>query len=104
MRQRQLGRKTTSDIDETAVLRYQENRICEKSAPKSIDEEVRFLLKLLGGAGVTPRTSIKEQRLLELSVHKRVGKAFDGGGECITREDGQRVLPSSYIHSLQAYL
>ena len=39
------------DIDEAAALRYQENRLREMAAPKSINEEVRFLLKMLGVSG-----------------------------------------------------
>ena len=41
------GKKLIVDIDEAAVLGYQENRLRETSAPRSINEEVRFLLKML---------------------------------------------------------
>jgi hypothetical protein len=40
---RLLGAEMAVDIDEATVLRYQENRLREKAAPKSINEEVRFL-------------------------------------------------------------
>jgi hypothetical protein len=40
---RLLGKKMAVDINEAAVLRYQEDRLREKAAPKSINEEVRFL-------------------------------------------------------------
>jgi hypothetical protein len=52
---RLLGAEMIVDIDEAAVLRYQENRLREKAAPKSINEEVRFLLKMLGGGEVEER-------------------------------------------------
>ena len=45
---RLLGTMTVGDITESSVLRYQEERLREKAAPKSINEEVRFLLKMLG--------------------------------------------------------
>ena len=48
---RKLGRELVVDITEAAVLRYQEDRLREKAAPKSINEEVRFLLKMLGDSG-----------------------------------------------------
>ena len=36
------------DINEATVLRYQEDRLREKAAAKCINEEVRFLLKMVG--------------------------------------------------------
>ncbi len=48
---RLLGTKIVADITEISVLRYQEDRLREKAAPKSINEEVRFLLKMLGDPG-----------------------------------------------------
>ena len=47
---RLLGTKIVADITEISVLSYQEDRLREKAAPKSINEEVRFLLKMLGRA------------------------------------------------------
>ncbi len=49
-----LGTELVVDIDEAAVLRYQEDRLREKAAPKSINEEVRFLLKMLGDPRKSP--------------------------------------------------
>jgi hypothetical protein len=37
-----------AEITEISVLRYQEERLREGAAPKSINEEVRLLLKMLG--------------------------------------------------------
>lgn len=66
------------DINEATVLRYQEDRLREKAAPKSINEEVRFLLKMVGSpAGDLIRGSLKEKKLLKLPVPKQIGKAFD---------------------------
>jgi hypothetical protein len=48
---RLLGTKIVGEITEISVLRYQEDRLREKAAPKSINEEVRFLLKMLGDPG-----------------------------------------------------
>jgi hypothetical protein len=46
-----LGGETLIDIDDRMVLSYQESRLRENAAPKSINEEVRFLLKMLGDPG-----------------------------------------------------
>jgi hypothetical protein len=48
---RLLGTKIVADITEISVLRYQEDGLREKAAPKSINEEVRFLRKMLGDPG-----------------------------------------------------
>jgi integrase len=74
---RLLGRKLVVDINEAAVLGYQEDRLREKAAPKSINEEVRFLLKMLGDPGDVIRAHLKKKKQLKLAVHKQIGKAFD---------------------------
>ena len=74
---RLLGAKLVGDITDSSVLRYQEDRLREKAAPKSINEEVRFLLKMLGDPGELMRAKLKETKQLKLTVHKRIGKAFD---------------------------
>ncbi|MEO6817537.1 MAG: site-specific integrase [Edaphobacter sp.] len=74
---RLLGSKLVVDINEAAVMRYQEDRLREKAAPKSINEEVRFLLKMMGDPGEVIRSHLKKKKQLKLPVHKRIGKAFD---------------------------
>jgi integrase len=74
---RLLGAKLVGDITDSSVLRYQEDRLREKAAPKSINEEVRFLLKMLGDPGELIRAQLKKTKQLKLTVHKRIGKAFD---------------------------
>ena len=74
---RLLGTKIVADITEVSVLRYQEDRLREKAAPKSINEEVRFLLKMLGDPGEVIRAHLKKTKQLKLAVHKSIGKAFD---------------------------
>jgi hypothetical protein len=72
-----LGTKLIVDIDEATVLSYQESRLREKAAPKSINEEVRFLLKMVGDPGELIRARLKKKKQLKLAVGKRIGKAFD---------------------------
>jgi hypothetical protein len=74
---RRLGGEMVVDIDEAAVLRYQEDRLREKAAPKSINEEVRFLLKMLGDSGEVIRARLRKKKQLKLAVRKKIGKAFD---------------------------
>jgi len=58
---RLLGTGLAADIDTDAVLTYQEDRWLEGAAPKSINEEVRFLLKLLGDPGEIIRAQLREK-------------------------------------------
>jgi len=74
---RLLGTKIVADITDISVLRYQEDRLREKAAPKSINEEVRFLLKMLGDPGDVIRAHLQKTKQLKLTVHKSIGKAFN---------------------------
>jgi integrase len=95
---RLLGKKMIVDINEAIVLRYQEDRLREKAAPKSINEEVRFLLKMLGNpSGDLIRGLLKEKKMLKLAVEKDVGKAFD------TAESSGLELRARKSHSPHMY-
>ena len=74
---RLLGSKLIVDIDESYVLRYQESRLREGAAPKSINEEVRFLLKMLGDSGEVIRSRLRKNKQLKLPVQNGIGKAFN---------------------------
>ena len=76
---RLLGTRLAVDIDANSVLAYQEDRLREGAAPKSINEEVRFLLKMLGDPGEIIRAQLRKKHQLKLSVQNRIGKAFDSG-------------------------
>lgn len=74
---RLLGAELTVDIDATTVLRYQEDRLREGAAPKSVNEEVRFLLKMLGDSGEIVRAQLRKKKQLKLPVQNEIGKAFN---------------------------
>ena len=74
---RLVGNKLTVDVDAAVVLKYQEDRLREGAAPKSINEEVRFLLKMLGDPGEIVRAQLRKDKQLKLKVRTRIGKAFD---------------------------
>lgn len=65
------------DVTDKAVIRYQTIRLEEGAAPKTINEEVGFLLRLLPVAhSGAIRAQLKLQKVLKLKTTKRVGKAF----------------------------
>ncbi len=71
-----LGGRMLVDIDETAVRAYQDARLKQKAAPKTINEEVGFLLRLLGDRGEVIRAQLKRQKSLKLKVRNNIAKVY----------------------------
>jgi len=74
---RHLGDKLLVDIDEAAVLSYQSSRLKELAAPKSVNEEVRFLLTMMEQQGDVIRASLRKKKKLKLPTRRKIGKAYD---------------------------
>ena len=74
---RLLGELMAVDITDRIFIKYQTDRLKEKAAPKTINEEVGFLLRLLpiAHAGAI-RAQMKQQKRLKLKIDKRIGKAY----------------------------
>lgn len=75
--ERLLGEQMAVDVTDKAVLKYQMDRLRENAAPKSINEEVGFLLRILpvAQAGAI-RAQLRTQKQLKLKSYRRVGKAY----------------------------
>jgi len=73
---RHLGDRMSLDFSERTVKEYQSRRLGEKAAPKTVNEEVGFLLRLLGDRGDAIRARLKRQKALKLRIHNQVGKAY----------------------------
>jgi len=71
-----LGGKMLVDFNEAAVIHYQNARLGEKASPKSVNEEVGFLLRILGDPGDLIRIRLRKRKMLKLKVRQTVGKAF----------------------------
>lgn len=71
-----LGERMVVDLDERSVTEYQDARLREKAAPKSVNEEVGFLLRLLGDRGTLIRNRLKKDKTLKLKVPKSKAKAY----------------------------
>jgi len=94
---RLLGGELVVDVSEATVLAYQESRLREKAAPKSINEEVRFLLKMMGDSGELIRLHLRKQKQLKLAVSKQIGKAFDSEEtESLTERARESKSPHMY--------
>src|SRR6266853_3624061 len=73
---RHLGELMAVDVTEQTVTAYQTLRLKEDAAPKTINEEVGFLLRLLGDAGDVIRARLKRRKTLKLVVPRGPGKAY----------------------------
>jgi integrase len=84
------------DVAET-VTDYQTARLKEKAAPKSINEEVGFLLRMLEDQGDAIRVRLKRQKKLKLSVGRRISRAFTPEGKAaLLAAASTRRSPSIY--------
>jgi integrase len=73
---RLVGARMMVDISDATIIEYQTCRLKEKAAPKSINEEVGFLLRLLAERGDAIRARLKRNKTLKLKIGPAVGKAF----------------------------
>jgi integrase len=82
---RLLGSKMLVDFNEAVVTKYQNDRLEEGTAPKTINEEVGFQLRILGEPGDIIRLRLRKKKMLRLKVRKAIGKAFN-------EEEKERML------------
>jgi integrase len=73
---RLLGDNMLVDVNEQTVKGYQDARLREKTAPKSINEEVGFLLRMMDVPGDILRVRLRKKKLLKLKTRSGVGKAY----------------------------
>jgi integrase len=73
---RHLGAMMVVDVTDRTVTEYQTTRLKEGASPKTINEEVGFLLRLLGEAGDVIRARLRRRKALKLAVPRGPGKAY----------------------------
>ncbi len=73
---RHVGALMAVDVTEEIVTAYQTTRLKEGAAPKTINEEVGFLLRLLGEVGDVFRARLRRRKALKLAVPRGPGKAY----------------------------
>jgi integrase len=95
--QRLLGDRMLVDFSEQTVKEFQDKRLEENAAPKTINEEVGFLLRLLGDMGDLLRVRLRKKRLLKLKVRNHVGKAYDAD------EKARMIAAAKQAHSPHIY-
>lgn len=73
---RLFGKLLGVDVDAETVKQYQIARLKEQAAAKSVNEEVGFLLRLLGERGDAIRSALRRDKSLKLKVRQTTGKAY----------------------------
>ena len=73
---RLLGDQMLVDVNEDATKKCQEARLRENAAPKSINEEVGFLLRIMDIAGDVLRVRLHKKKILKLKTGTPIGKAY----------------------------
>ncbi len=92
-----LGSIMVVEITDTTVKEYQTARLKEKASPKSINEEVGFLLRVLEEQGDAIRSKMRRLKTLKLSVRNQIAKAFtDTEAAALLDEARKRRSPSIY--------
>jgi integrase len=71
-----LGGKLVVEITPTVVKRYQMNRLGQKAAPKTINDEVMLLLRLCGDQGDLIRVKLHREKSLKLKLPPSPGRAY----------------------------
>lgn len=74
---RHLGKHLKVDINPSVVRDYQATRLKENAAPKSINEETSFLLRLLDEQGDIIRVKMRREKTLKLTTRSKIAKAYD---------------------------
>jgi integrase len=95
---RLMGKLMVVDVTDTAVKDYQTARLKEKAAPKSINEETGFLLRILGEQGDFLRAKLRRQSALKLKRNQvGIAKAFSPKEKAaLLAEARKRRSPSIY--------
>jgi integrase len=92
---RHLGEKLVVDISDQTVRDYQSSRLKEKAAPKTINEEVGFLLRLLGDKGDAIRLNMRREKTLKLKMRRKAGKAYSKEEKVALLEAAETGDPST---------
>jgi integrase len=94
---RLAGQTMVIDVSAETVKNYQTARLKENAAGKSINEEVGFMLRLLGEQGDFLRAKLRRQKALKLTVGRKIAKAFTPAEKAALLEAARnRRSPSIY--------
>jgi integrase len=92
-----LATEMSIDISEKTVQTYQTQRLKDGKAPKTINEEVCLLLRILGEYGELIRARLRKAKAIKLPVRERVGKPYNADEKAkLLAEARKRRSPAIY--------
>jgi integrase len=74
---RLIGHLRIAEVTAAVVKKYQRDRLNEKGAPKTINDEVGLLLRLCGDQADSIRSALKRTKSLKLQVPPSPGRPFE---------------------------
>jgi integrase len=86
-----LGRKLIVEITPTVVKRYQRDRLAEKAAPKTVNNEVVLLLRLCGDQGDLIRVKLHREKSLKLKLPPSPGRAYTADEKARMLEEARKL-------------
>jgi integrase len=92
-----LGKKLVVEITPTIVKRYQMDRLAEKAAPKTINDEVMLLLRLCGDQGDLIRAKLRREKAMKLALPPSPGRAYS------TEEKARMLEEAAKLRSKNMY-
>jgi integrase len=86
-----LGRHLVVEITPNVVKRYQVQRLNEKAGPKTVNDEVQFLLRLCGEQGALIRAALRRDKALKLPLPPSPGRPYSAKEKARMLEEAQRL-------------
>jgi integrase len=93
-----IGSKMLIEITDQTVIGYQDIRLKEKAAGKTINEEVGTLFRIMGEVGETIRLKLRRSKKLKLVEREDVGRALTADEEKTLLAQA-RASASPHIHT-----
>jgi integrase len=86
-----LGGSLVVEITPNVVKRYQADRLKEKAAPKTINDEVQLLLRLCGEQGALIRATLHRDKALKLALPPSPGRPYSADEKARMLEEALKL-------------
>lgn len=88
---RLMGGSLVVEITPNVVKRYQADRLKEKAAPKTINDEVQLLLRLCGEQGDLIRATLRRDKALKLALPPSPGRPYSADEKARMLEESLKL-------------
>lgn len=95
-----LGKRLVVEITPSVVKRYQADRLEEKAAHKTINDEVMLLLRLCGDQGDFIRAKLRREKSLKLALPPSPGRAYTADEKARMLAEAQKLRSKNIYPAL----